>query len=81
MHHRNDPSRRSLMILGAHEVAAQLEGRERELIDLAAQAYVTHGRGDSRLPQSEYLRFPGLASSGSLHSPTTWRVACRVPRP
>jgi 2,3-diaminopropionate biosynthesis protein SbnB len=60
MHHRNDPSRRSLMILGAHEVAAQLEGRERELIDLAAQAYVTHGRGDSRLPQSEYLRFPGL---------------------
>jgi len=37
-----------------------LRGRERELIDLAAQAYVTHGRGDSCLPQSEYLRFPGL---------------------
>lgn len=60
MHHRNDPSRRSLSILGAQDVAAQLEGRERQLIDLAAQAYVIHGRGDSRLPQSEYLRFPGL---------------------
>ena len=42
--------------LGAAEVAAQLARRERELIDLAAQAYVTHGRGQSCLPQSEYLR-------------------------
>lgn len=54
-----DPHQRALTILGAHDVAAQLQGRERELIDLAAQAYVTHGRGQSCLPQSEYLRFPG----------------------
>jgi 2,3-diaminopropionate biosynthesis protein SbnB len=52
---------RTLTILGADDVAAQLRGLERELIALAAQTYVTHGRGDTRLPQSEYLRFPGMA--------------------
>jgi 2,3-diaminopropionate biosynthesis protein SbnB len=50
---------KGLRVLSATHVAAQLQGRERELIDLAAQAYVTHGRGLSCLPQSEYLRFPG----------------------
>jgi N-[(2S)-2-amino-2-carboxyethyl]-L-glutamate dehydrogenase len=55
----NDSTRRGLTVLSAADVAAQLQGRERELIDLAAQAYVTHGRGLSCLPQSEYLRFPG----------------------
>jgi 2,3-diaminopropionate biosynthesis protein SbnB len=50
----------ALTILGASEVASQLSGRERALIDLAAQAYITHGRGHSCLPQSEYLRFPGM---------------------
>ncbi len=54
-----DPHQRALAILSAHDVAAQLQGRERALIDLAAQAYVTHGRGQSCLPTSEYLRFPG----------------------
>lgn len=51
---------RAITILTAELVASQLRGRERELIDLAGQAYVTHGRGLSRLPQSEYLRFPGM---------------------
>jgi 2,3-diaminopropionate biosynthesis protein SbnB len=54
-----DPHARALTILTAHDVARQLQGHERRLIDLAAQAYVTHARGDSCLPQSEYLRFPG----------------------
>lgn len=58
--HANTPTH-AITILGAAEVAAQLARRERELIDLAAQAYVTHGRGQSCLPQSEYLRFPGMA--------------------
>lgn len=55
----HDPHQRGLLILGAHDVARQLQGYERELIDLAAKAYITHGRGESCLPQSEYLRFPG----------------------
>ena len=50
----------SLLLLRAADVQAQLAGRERELIDLVAQAYVTHSQGHSRLPQSEYLRFPGM---------------------
>jgi len=50
---------RSLLVLGADEVARLLAGRERALIDLAAEAYRVHGRGDSRLPQAEFLRFPG----------------------
>ncbi len=54
-----DPHRRALTLLSAGDVAAQLQGRERQLIDLVAQAYVTHGRGESCLPQSEFLRFPG----------------------
>lgn len=56
----DDLHSRSLTLLGADDVASQLFGHERALIDLAAQAYVTHSRGDSRLPQSEYLRFPGM---------------------
>lgn len=51
-------TQRSLLVLGAQDVASLLAGRERELIDLAAEAYAVHGRGDSRLPQAEYLRFP-----------------------
>ncbi|MDZ7813037.1 MAG: 2,3-diaminopropionate biosynthesis protein SbnB [Ideonella sp.] len=54
------PYSRELTLLGLNDVAAQLQGQELALIDLAAQAYVTHSRGDSRLPQSEYLRFPHL---------------------
>lgn len=53
-------SEHSLTLLSAADVNAQLQGQERALIDLVAQAYVTHRKGDSRLPQSEYLRFPGL---------------------
>ena len=51
---------RSLTMLCAQDVAEQLFGHEPELMDLVAQAYVTHSQGDSRLPQSEYLRFPGM---------------------
>lgn len=52
--------RNALTILGASDVASQLHGRERVLMDLAAKAYITHGRGQSCLPHSEYLRFPGM---------------------
>lgn len=51
---------RSLTLLRAQDVAEQLFGHEQELMALVAQAYVTHSQGDSRLPQSEYLRFPGM---------------------
>lgn len=54
-----DAQPRSLRVLRAHDVARPLHGRERQLIDLAAQAYLTHGRGQSCLPAAEALRLPG----------------------
>ena len=60
---------RSLLVLGAQDVAKLLAGRERELIDLAAQAYSLHGAGESRLPQSEYLRFPQRARERIIPKP------------
>jgi ornithine cyclodeaminase len=49
----------SLLILGGEDVAALLDGRENELIELVGKAYVTHHDGESSLPHSTFLRFPG----------------------
>jgi ornithine cyclodeaminase len=49
----------SVLFLAADEVAALLQGQEAAVLQAVQQAYETHGRGDSLLPHSTCLRFPG----------------------
>src|SRR5688572_1561774 len=48
-----------ITILRGSEVRAVLAGRELELIQAVRTAYETHGDGDSSLPHSTFLPFPG----------------------
>jgi ornithine cyclodeaminase len=48
-----------ILILGGDDVAALLAGREAELLDVVERAYVAHRHGESSLPHSIFLRFPG----------------------
>jgi 2,3-diaminopropionate biosynthesis protein SbnB len=72
----SDPHDRALTILGAPEVAAQLQGRERELMALARDVLLAHGRGDACAPAIEplhTLRSPAerwIASVGCVEGPT-----------
>lgn len=48
-----------ILVLGAEDVAALSAGREEEIMATVGQAYRAHGQGQSSLPQSTFLRFPG----------------------
>jgi 2,3-diaminopropionate biosynthesis protein SbnB len=47
-----------ILIVGGREIEALLAGRELEIADLVARAYIAHNQGHSSLPQSLFLRFP-----------------------
>ncbi|MFF1416196.1 2,3-diaminopropionate biosynthesis protein SbnB [Streptomyces sp. NPDC058280] len=48
-----------MLIIRHREVAGVLAGREKEVIDLVADAYQRHDEGRTSLPHSVFLRFPG----------------------
>src|SRR5437868_6296586 len=48
----------TLLVLSASEVAEMVRGEEPLLMDLVAEAYRTHGRGESAVPHSSFLRLP-----------------------
>jgi 2,3-diaminopropionate biosynthesis protein SbnB len=47
-----------VLTINGEDVRVLLDGREQEVLAAAAAAYKAHGRGDSSLPHSHFLRFP-----------------------
>jgi len=51
-------SRDGILVVGGAEIEELLAGREREIADVVARAYIAHNQGRSSLPHSLFLRFP-----------------------
>lgn len=47
-----------VLTINGDDVRVLLDGREQEILAATAAAYKAHGRGDSSLPHSNFLRFP-----------------------
>ena len=50
----------SILAVGGPDIDFLLQGKEQEIIDLVSDAYAIHGKGDSCLPHSVFVRFPNM---------------------
>lgn len=48
-----------IFILKGDEIVSLLAGRELEIVEVVRRAYMAHAAGESSLPHSMFLRFPG----------------------
>jgi 2,3-diaminopropionate biosynthesis protein SbnB len=51
-----------MLILGNKDVRQLLDGRNAEVVAAVRQAYLEHTRGETAVPESVFLRFPGNTS-------------------
>jgi len=67
-----------IAVLKGPDIEAVLAGRELEMIRTVRMAYETHGAGDSSLPHSIFLRFPGQSRDQIIALPAYLGGGCQI---